>query len=347
MKKTQVALAALALVASTAALADGVTVYGNLEAAIAKTTGVSTQFSGDGGYIAGNNWGLKGSEDLGNGLKANFNLEQGIDLNGNVDNGGNGAMFNRLANVGVSGDFGSVALGQQLSPYIATIAGGTAGNGHFFVNRIIMAGGVHAAGANTDATAGGVYSQGGGFFIRNAVSYSGSFSGVNVSAMTGLKQGSAGAVANAASRDSDQYTAYSIGTTLAGLNIAYAAQDRHNTYKSSVVAASYPIGDITLSGTWMSHKDQGADSVGSISGGVSYALSSSTNVAVQYARNDLANEQSITGLHLQHNLSKRTFLFGSYTRATNGAISNVSNRAAYATSGDSNSTFAAGVVHSF
>ena len=35
MKKTQVALAALALVASTAALADGVTVYGAVDAAVA------------------------------------------------------------------------------------------------------------------------------------------------------------------------------------------------------------------------------------------------------------------------------------------------------------------------
>jgi len=37
MKKTQVALAALALVASTAALADGVTVSGSLDAGVAHT----------------------------------------------------------------------------------------------------------------------------------------------------------------------------------------------------------------------------------------------------------------------------------------------------------------------
>ena len=39
MKKTQVALAALALVASTAALADGVTIYGALDGAVAHSTG--------------------------------------------------------------------------------------------------------------------------------------------------------------------------------------------------------------------------------------------------------------------------------------------------------------------
>ncbi len=42
MKKTQVALAALALVASTAALADGVTLSGSLDAGIAATNAAAT-----------------------------------------------------------------------------------------------------------------------------------------------------------------------------------------------------------------------------------------------------------------------------------------------------------------
>ena len=99
MRKTQVALAALALVASTAALADGVTVSGNLDAGIARTTTnndadtarIGTNFSGAGGFVAGNNINFSGTEDIG-GLKAGFTLGAGIDLgNGSSGNGGSAA----------------------------------------------------------------------------------------------------------------------------------------------------------------------------------------------------------------------------------------------------------------
>lgn len=48
-------------------------------------------------------------EDLGGGLKANFNFEQGVDL-------GNGAAagFTRQANVGFSGGFGTLKAERSL-----------------------------------------------------------------------------------------------------------------------------------------------------------------------------------------------------------------------------------------
>jgi GBP family porin len=72
MKKTQVALAALALVASTAALADGVKVYGTADVSLVNTTN-GTFFAGAGNN-AGSIFGFTGSEDLGSGLKAAFTL---------------------------------------------------------------------------------------------------------------------------------------------------------------------------------------------------------------------------------------------------------------------------------
>lgn len=63
-------------------------------------------------------FGFKGSEDLGNGLKANFNLTSFF----RADTGavgrfnGNETFFSRDANVGLSGNFGAVTLGRGLAP---------------------------------------------------------------------------------------------------------------------------------------------------------------------------------------------------------------------------------------
>ncbi len=103
MKKTQLALAAVALVASSAAMANGVTIYGIADVGIASTSG-KTGFYGD-----GNNGttliGIRGSEDLGGGLKAGFNLESGLNYNAGstgANGGGNTNLFNRAANVSLS-----------------------------------------------------------------------------------------------------------------------------------------------------------------------------------------------------------------------------------------------------
>jgi hypothetical protein len=76
MKKTLVAIAALAVVGAASAQ---VTLYGKIDAtAKSSTTGKSgattaadlTKFSIDSAGLSGSRWGVKGSEDLGGGLKA-------------------------------------------------------------------------------------------------------------------------------------------------------------------------------------------------------------------------------------------------------------------------------------
>ncbi|WP_439709426.1 porin [Cupriavidus pauculus] len=57
-------------------------------------------------------WGLRGSEDLGGGLKSQFVLESGFAPDSGVSNQG-GRLFGRQAWVGVSGAWGQVALGRQ------------------------------------------------------------------------------------------------------------------------------------------------------------------------------------------------------------------------------------------
>ncbi len=125
MKKSLIALAVLA--ASGAAFAQStVTIYGLLDANINSTKSNNvTNTKVDSGGIQTSRFGFKGSEDLGGGLKANFKLESGF----NVDNGtvgsytnpytgaSSGSVFSRQSWVGVSGGFGEVQLGKMWTPY--------------------------------------------------------------------------------------------------------------------------------------------------------------------------------------------------------------------------------------
>ncbi|NRR33646.1 porin [Oxalobacteraceae bacterium] len=96
---------------------SNVVLYGLLDEGIERVIGVS-QGNGQtgtnyrvGAGTAASRWGLRGSEDIGSGLKAVFTLEGGI----SVDSGaqGQGRLFGRQAWVGLSGDFGTVSIGRQ------------------------------------------------------------------------------------------------------------------------------------------------------------------------------------------------------------------------------------------
>jgi predicted porin len=118
MKKTLVAIAALTLVGAASAQSS-VTLYGRIDASIGSektttggvtTTDIGTQIRS--GAHNGSRWGMKGTEDLGGGLKANFVLEQGF----SIDNGAavdGTKQFSRQAFVGLSGGFGSFTVGRQ------------------------------------------------------------------------------------------------------------------------------------------------------------------------------------------------------------------------------------------
>lgn len=114
MKKTLIALAALA---STAAFAQSsVTLYGVADIALTKQTGTSAAVMSAGGLNNGTSrWGVRGTEDLGGGLKAGFNFEQGLSLaDGSLSTAGAGE-FGRAAWMNLSGGFGDLRLGRSLS----------------------------------------------------------------------------------------------------------------------------------------------------------------------------------------------------------------------------------------
>lgn len=71
------------------------------------------------GQAASSRWGLKGTEDLGNGLKANFVYESGVNVATGASTG-----FTRQATLGLSSaSLGSIDLGRRLTPGTYAFAG--------------------------------------------------------------------------------------------------------------------------------------------------------------------------------------------------------------------------------
>ncbi|MDB5783442.1 porin [Caballeronia mineralivorans] len=114
MKKSLLALAALGTFAGAAHAQSSVTLYGIVDAGFVynNNSGGQKLYSTSAGNLQGDRWGLRGTEDLGGGLKALFVLENGFNVfTGKLNQGGD--EFGRQAYVGLSSQYGTVTLGRQ------------------------------------------------------------------------------------------------------------------------------------------------------------------------------------------------------------------------------------------
>ena len=109
-------IAALVGVAATglAHAQSSVTLYGVIDVGptYVSNEGGAHNIKMDDSIASGDRWGLKGTEDLGGGLKAIFTLENGFDaLNGQLRQGGR--EFGRQAWVGLQNDYAAITIGRQ------------------------------------------------------------------------------------------------------------------------------------------------------------------------------------------------------------------------------------------
>ncbi|WP_313622217.1 porin [Achromobacter sp.] len=128
MKKTLLAAALLAGFAGVAQAETSVTLYGiidtgigynDVKASIKDAAGNTiarvdgSRFGMINGVQNGSRWGLRGSEDLGDGLRAVFQLESGFN-SGNGNSAQGGRLFGRQATVGLASDsWGQLDFGRQ------------------------------------------------------------------------------------------------------------------------------------------------------------------------------------------------------------------------------------------
>lgn len=129
MKKVFIALTALSAIANVAQAQSSVSIYGIVDTGVSYTSkalipGTTTGATGskmsvDSGLNSGSRLGFKGTEDLGGGLSALFQLEMGFKMDtGALDGSNNGAantstLFRRLSVVGLSSSYGTILLGRQ------------------------------------------------------------------------------------------------------------------------------------------------------------------------------------------------------------------------------------------
>ncbi|MFM0551841.1 porin [Paraburkholderia sediminicola] len=118
--------------AAPALAQTSVTLYGVLDEGINYTNNVGRGhvYELASGYAQGSRWGLKGAEELGGGLKAIFQLENGFDVSSGRLNQG-GRMFGRQAFVGLSAErYGTLTFGRQYDSVVDYLAQTTA-NGNW------------------------------------------------------------------------------------------------------------------------------------------------------------------------------------------------------------------------
>ncbi len=347
MRKTQLALAAVALVASSAAMAQ-VTVYGGVDAAVVSNS-AGTGFAG-GGNSGVSLIGFKGTEDLGGGLKAGFALETGYTTaNGTLGNGGVlstggdtrnvNALFNRQANISLSTENVGVTLGTQISPFILAGLGGTTavGGAGAYVPALarLDGGNLATVTAGTSAT--------GGFFVQDAVNVNFNSGGLSGNVMYRVRSTSAA---------NDGYTAANVATSVGGINLGlgYQSVDKNATgadLRNILVSANTEVAGIRLNAAYSSNSGPTgpAKSNGYIVG-ASMPIAGALSAGLTYAYNSKVDSKRQMTASVQYDLSKRTYgylNYSSFSGNADGAFASNDNGSI----GAGKSLLAIGVAHSF
>ncbi|WP_338759403.1 porin [Massilia sp. METH4] len=117
MKKSVLGFAALGVLNVAAYAQSSVTLYGIVDVAVRRDsdwTAGKARIAEVSGMVNTSRWGFRGTEDLGDGMKANFKLEGGF----GVDTGAqseSASLFDRRATVGLSGKWGRLDVGRDMT----------------------------------------------------------------------------------------------------------------------------------------------------------------------------------------------------------------------------------------
>lgn len=352
MKRTALALACIGLTGTGSAFAQSsVTMYGLVDAGVeyvnhAGPNGSVVKLTSGGRNTS--RWGLRGTEDLGGGLKALFNLESGIAIDtGNLDT--SGTLFDRRATVGLSSSYGQVVMGRTFTTTY-----------DFMLPFDPMGYAPNYSWATSSTATGG---RKDGLFSRasNAIRYDGAFGGFKLGATAAM-----GEVAG----DFKTSSKYALGVGYnAGKFAAAATWDRQNGAGSSTTpadatdyiqgihaGASYDFGSLSLFAGYRNYKrtlTTGAASERSDMywGGASYDFTPAfTLYGAVYKQNIKGGNDAdpiLFSLRAQYSFSKRTlaYLSAGYAKARNGQ--NVSLSRDFTGYANSQTGVMAGLQHRF
>ncbi|MBI1625665.1 porin [Comamonas suwonensis] len=342
-KMTRIALAALAVMGATTAIAQSsVTLYGRIN------TTVERQKSGNqtvtGMQNNASRWGIRGTEDLGGGLKAGFTLESGFNSDTGTGSGWThpttGMSFARQSEVNLSGGFGMVRLGNFVpesyyatADYVSMHNHDTGSSSDAFYDDPVWFGGVN----------------GGGLSTRNKIGYrTPSMGGVTVDAAISLAEKDP-ALFQKNKNGYDLAANYNTGPVHLGAGYSKVGDNWQAAFRGL-----YTFGQFTVGGYYQ-RSHVGFALPGQVAAGnrnnfrlsAMYALGASefhANVGRANKWSNIADSAATQyTLGYNYNLSKRTKVYGYYTKVNN------SKGAAYmtGTAGADFSSFALGVRHNF
>ena len=299
MKKSLVALAALA--ATTAFAQSSVTLSGQLDIAYQKMDGSAAAIT----ETHGSRFRMVGTEDLGGGLKANFNIEHRLNLKNGANSGfaasapTNGlsqdTFWNGISTVGLSGSFGTVNLGRQ---YTAGFISATNKPDPFGGDG---AGNLRAVGMY----AGGTLNTNGTLRIAQSIGYTNNFGPVSVHLTTGDKVGTGA---------TDRHTGYAIGYAAGPLSLGFGADKGVLGEETTAFYAGYNFGAVNLTAGLSTKKVGAAESSGQMIG-VSVPMGAGViKAGYATAKNDVTGDTTNqkVGLGYSYSLSKRTRIDTTY-----------------------------------
>lgn len=321
MQKKLIALAVAGLVSAPAFAQSNVTIYGLVDMGVSYRSDnadstVGSRTSIDSGVQSGSRIGFRGVEDLGNGLKAGFVLEQGLF----VDNGQSrtDGTFSRQSYVYLGGGFGTVALGRQYSPQFNILTNldpfgtGTVGQ----VNNL------YEIDTRLDNTVAYVSPSFSGLTVTAAYSTD---AAATIEAKDGWNQEGKGNVGDV--RVWAISPVYNNGPLMVGLNyhqLKEAKTPGADKEKVWDLGGSYDFGMVKLAGVYGNRKVSGAFDQDSWMVGVTVPVGAAGKVLASYVR----TETDITGVAAEekgrqwalgytHDLSKRTNLYAAYADISN------------------------------
>jgi len=289
---------AAALLALAGAAQAQVSIYGLVDVGMVKSLDddaakkdASLKFGGNSTTRVG----LKGSTDLGSGIKGNFQLEtSGIDIDGNLSGG---ILFGRQAWVGASGAFGEVRAGRQDSVAFSTLIG-------FDLNGA----------ANTASASGAAGIDGGLLFgplgTRSVQYIAPTVAGFKV--QLGYQSANTGVAATATGGKAS--TGAGVTYTLGNLALAATTTTKNKTggEGSSAMAASYDFGVLKAAVNYSGSKGAKGTMYGVV------APVAGVNVGMQYAKNSDSKDTG-TEFFVNKEILKNTSVYADYLSKKTGA----------------------------
>ena len=319
MKKTLAAVAVLGAFAGSALAAD-VTLYGKVDLGLQyvhseDADGVKTDTWGlKSGSSAGSRWGIKGSEQISEGLTVGFQLEDGI----KADDGTTGNMFDRESRLYVATDFGTLHMGR-----FGALDSGT--------GSLNIASKLTSMGTGYGDTIG---NQGNVMKTHsrnnNSIAYtSPKFAGMTFSAMASLGD------ANEGSSDADRY--YGIGATgqwgALGAGLVVSSEDfaGHTQDNSTNVTAGvnydFGVAKVFVAANYYDSGKDDVDQWGTVASVAAPVGAATVEAMVGYgveSAADVDNKILTVGGIYKYPLSKRTYVYAAagYTQEDEDGAAN-------------------------